>query len=91
MLAALRCGGREPVRTLPLRRRMDWSGLWTLLAALLVAGMLGWAVAELGATDLPESELLCISTVGPVDQDGKGDTTPEQVGPECPAEGGATP
>jgi hypothetical protein len=51
---------------------------------ILIALTVGWFVHDALGVDKEPTYMRCISTIGPVDAHGNGDTTPEQVGPVCP-------
>ena len=51
-----------------------------MIVALLVAAALGWLVAEVRADEQPT---VCVSAVGPVDQNGRGQSVAVTEG-DCP-------
>lgn len=68
------------------RERWNWGFIGALVGCVvfwIVVGWLGWKALDKWVL-VGSTQSYCISSIGPVDRNGYGDTTPEVTGTRCP-------
>lgn len=70
----------------PEREGRNWGFIAAIVGCVVFWILAAWGVRELLFSTAAHAEprAYCISTIGPVDQEGRGDTTPEVTGSSCP-------